>query len=94
MDVKTITDIVKPIVNTLAIAVVPVHAHLELNSVNNNIVVTLNVRGLLQLPVIFPQTTVCTAKLHILSSLGKSVQVTLVWLVVVGELPQFDARML
>jgi hypothetical protein len=50
--------------------------------------------GLLKLPVIFPQTTVCMAKLHSLLSGGTSVQVTLVWLVEVGQLPQFDARML
>jgi hypothetical protein len=50
--------------------------------------------GLLKLPVIFPQTTVCMEKLHSLLSVGTSVQVTLVWLVVVGQLPQFDARML
>ena len=50
--------------------------------------------GLLKLPVIFPQTTVCTAKLHSLPAASTSVQVTLVWLVVVGQLPQFDARML
>ena len=49
---------------------------------------------LLKLPVIFPQITVCKAKLHSLLSVGTSVQVTLVWLVVVGQLPQFDARML
>ena len=97
MDVKTIMDMVKPIANTLAVAVVPVHVHLELNSVkfNNVLAVTvLNVRNLLQLPVIFPQTTVCMAKMHILPSSGRSVQVTLVWLVVVGQLPQFDVRML
>ena len=50
--------------------------------------------GLLKLPVIFSQTTVCMAKLHSLLSASTSVQVTLVWLVVVGQLPQFDARML
>ena len=50
--------------------------------------------GLLKLPVIFPQTTVCMAKLHFLLLVGTSVQVTLVWLVVVGQLPQLDARML
>ena len=50
--------------------------------------------GSLKLPVIFPQTTVCMAKLHSLLLAGTSVQVTLVWLVVVGQLPQFDARML
>ena len=50
--------------------------------------------GLLKLPVIFPQTTVCRVKLHSLLLAGTLVQVTLVWLVVVGQLPQFDARML
>ena len=80
MDVNTITDnIVKPIANTLAVAVAPVHVHLELNSVKfNNVLAVLNVRDLLQLPVIFPQITVCMAKLHILSSSGRPVQVTLV----------------
>ena len=50
--------------------------------------------GLLELPVILPQTTVCMAKLHSLLSAGTFVQVTLMWLVVVGQLPQFDAWML
>ena len=50
--------------------------------------------GLLLLPVIVSQSTVCTAKLHSLPLVGTSVQVTLVWLVVLGQLPQFDARML
>ena len=49
---------------------------------------------LLMLPVIFPQTTICTASTHMLAVVGTSVQVTLMWLVVVGQLPQFDARML
>ena len=49
--------------------------------------------GSLMLPAIFPQATVCVANMHALS-IGTSVQVTLVWLVVVGQLPQFDARML
>ena len=40
------------------------------------------------------QATVCRANVHLLSSVVMSVQVTLVWLVVVGQLPQFDARML
>ena len=48
----------------------------------------------LTLPVIFPQTTVCTANVHSVPLNDMSVQVTLVWLVVVGQLPQFDARML
>ena len=52
--------------------------------------------GSLVLLVTFPQVTVCTAKVHVhvLVLVGMSVQVTLVWLVVVGQLPQFDARML
>ena len=45
-------------------------------------------------PEIFPQTTVCTASVYILPLADTSVQVTVVWLVVVGQLPQFDARML
>ena len=50
--------------------------------------------GSLSLPVISPQMAVCTAKVHTLPLVDTSVQVTLVWLVVVGQLPQFDARML
>ena len=50
--------------------------------------------GSLALPVIFPQRTVSTANVHMLPSNDISIQVTLVWLVVVGQLPQFDARML
>ena len=50
--------------------------------------------GSLKLPVIFPQTTVCMVKLHSLLSAGTFVQVTAGWGVVVGQLPQFDARML
>ena len=50
-------------------------------------------RGSLVLPIILPPTTVCRANMHVLPSYI-SVQVTLVWLVVVGQLPQFDARML
>ena len=52
--------------------------------------------GLLTLLGIFLQETVCTAKVqvHVLPLVGTSVQVTVVWLVVVGQLPQSDARML
>ena len=49
---------------------------------------------LLNCPVMFPQATVCTANVHRLPLVCTLVQVTLVWLVVVGQLPQFDARML
>ena len=48
----------------------------------------------LSLLVIFPHTMVCIAKVHLLPFVCTLVQVTLVWLVVVGQLPQFDARML
>ena len=44
--------------------------------------------------VVFPQTTVSTANVHMLPSVGMSVQVTLVYLVAVGQLPQFDAWIL
>ena len=54
----------------------------------------LTLIGLVALPVIFPQTTVCTANVHTVVFIGMSVQVTVVRLVVVGQLPQFDARML
>ena len=50
--------------------------------------------GSLMFPVIFPQTAVCKANTHKLPLVGTSVQVTVVWLMVVGQLPQFDARML
>ena len=40
------------------------------------------------------QTIVCIANVHTQFSPGTSVQVIFVWLVVVGQLPQFDARML
>jgi hypothetical protein len=46
--------------------------------------------GSLILPTRLPQSTVCMANVHTLFSVGTSVQVTLVWLVIVGQLPQFD----
>ena len=45
---------------------------------------------LLNCPVMFPQATGCTANVHRLPLLCTLVQVTLVWLVVVGHPPQFD----
>ena len=42
----------------------------------------------------FSHTTVCTANVHMLPSVGTSVQVTVVLVVVVGHLPQFDDKML
>ena len=51
--------------------------------------------GLLKIPAMSPQTTVSIPNAqNALCSIGTSVQVTLVWLVIVGQLPQFDARML
>ena len=47
----------------------------------------------LQFPVMFPQITDRRAKVHKLPSVGTSVQVTVLCVVVVGQLPQFDARM-
>ena len=44
--------------------------------------------------IVYPQTIICTASVHVPPLVGMSTQVTLVWLVVVGQLPQFDARML
>ena len=45
-------------------------------------------------PTMCPQTTVSKANVQELPLVGTSVQVTVVWLVVVGQLPQFDARIL
>ena len=52
--------------------------------------------GSLMFPAVFPHTvcTVCTANVHTLPLVGISVQMALVWLVVVGQLPQFDVSML
>ena len=50
--------------------------------------------GLLIFPVVFPQQAVCIANMHMLPLVGTPVQRIVVWLVVVGQLPQFDARML
>jgi hypothetical protein len=57
-------------------------------------VVVVTMTGLLLLPVRLSQSTVSIANEHTLFSVGTSVQVALVWLVVVGQLPQLDARML
>ena len=50
--------------------------------------------GSLILPIIFPQAMVCAARIHVLLLIDTSIHVTLVWLVIEGQLPQFDARML
>ena len=45
-------------------------------------------------PEIFPQNTVCTEKMHTPPSVGTPVQVTVVRLVVMGQVPQFEARIM
>ena len=93
--VKTTTLVVSATTRELMVARYAVLVHISMLLLPCGVVVcpyTLN--GSLILPIRLPQSTVCTAKLHIISSLGTLVQVTLVWLVVVGQLPQFDARML
>ena len=52
------------------------------------------VTGSLLLPIRVPQSTVRIANVHTLFPVGMSVHVILVLLVVVGQLPQLDARML
>ena len=49
---------------------------------------------LLLFPMMYPQIIVCTANVHTLPLVGTSTQVTLVLLVVVGQMPQFDAKIL
>ena len=48
----------------------------------------------LSFPMMYPQITACTANVHTLPLVGTSTQVTLVLLVVVGQMPQFDAKIL
>ena len=67
---------------------------------NITIPLSLSVFGLLDVTntclgslLILPQTIVCTANVHMLPSVGTSVQVTVVWVVVVGQLPQFDIEL-
>ena len=43
---------------------------------------------------IFPHTTSCTVNVHAVLSLGMSVQVAVVMVVVLGHVPQFSARIL
>ena len=56
--------------------------------------VVVTITGSLLSPIRLPQSTVCIANVHTLFLVDTSVQVILVWLVVVGQLPQFDARIL
>ena len=51
--------------------------------------------GVLEFPTMSPQISVCIANTHTPAlSVGTSVQVTVVLVVVVGQLPQFDDKML
>ena len=53
--------------------------------------------GLLNLPMIISQFVARTTNVHTVTlsaAIGTSVQVTKVWLVVVGQLPQLDAKIL
>ena len=54
----------------------------------------ITLTGLVAFPTKSPQATVSEAKVHMLPLVGTSVQVTVVLVVVVGQLPQFDDRML
>ena len=82
------TTVVKAAARTLVIIV---HSALDSTVFAEEM---LNTVGSLALPTILSQTTVCTVNMHMPPVRGTSVQVTLVWLVVVGQLPQFDARIL
>ena len=86
--VEITTTVVKAVARRLVIIV---HSALDSTVFAEEMLTTV---GSPVLPVIFPQTTVCMANVHMLPLGGMPVQVALVWLVVVGQLPQFDARML
>ena len=72
--------------------VAPINTDLSIQLILLSLSFKVTLTTLLKFPVILPQTTVLTANIHTLLSVGASVQV--VRLVVVGQLPQFDARML
>ena len=92
------TVIVTTMLTTRDTARNPIDAKYSISVVGDSVTVavfsTKILIELFLLPMIFPQTTVCTANEHSLASVGTSVQVAMVWLVVVGQLPQFDVRML
>ena len=89
--VKITTLVIKTTTKELVAISCAVHVRVSVFLFSSEVVVFI---GSLELPTRFPQSTVCTANKHTLLLVGMSVQVTVVWLVVVGQLPQFDARML
>ena len=92
-EVKTTTPVISATTMELMVARYAVLVHMSVLILSSNVVV-VTIIGSLLLPIRLPQATVCIANMHTLFSAGTLVQVTLVWLVVMGQLPQFDARML
>ena len=90
--VRITTLVISATTRELMVAIYAVLVHMSALFLSCDVIVTIT--GSLLLPIRLPQSTVCIANVHMLFSAGMSVQVTLVWLVVVGQLPQFDARML
>ena len=91
--VKTTTLVISATTRELMVARYAVLVHMSTLILSSNLVV-VTITGSLLLPIRVPQSTVRIANVHTLFPVGMSVQVALVWLVVVGQLPQFDARML
>ena len=91
--VRITTLVISATTRELMVARYAVLVHMSALFLSCNVSVCTITESLL-LPIRVPQATVCIANVHTLFSVGTSVQVTLVWLVVVGQLPQFDARML
>ena len=90
--VKTTTLVISATTRELMVARYAVLVHASALFLSPDVVVTIT--GSLLLPTRLPQNTVCIANMHTLFSIGTSVEVTLVWLMVVGQLPQFDAWIL
>ena len=90
---KTTTLVIKPTARELVAIMYAVFVHVSALFLSSDVVIFTRI-GTLELPIRFPHSTGCIAHMHILWLVGMSVQVTVVWLVVVGQLPQFDARML
>ena len=91
--VKTTTLVIKATARELVVIRYAVLVHVSVLLLSSDVVVYTLIESL-SLPTRFPQATVCIENVHLLLLVGTSVQVTLVWLVVVGQLPQFDTRML
>ena len=92
IDVKTMTDIVKPIANILADTVAPIHSELTVVAadthhhiirefaIEKSLAIPLNTSRASSLTflVMFSQSVVLTANTHVLPSVGMSTQVILV----------------